>query len=193
MRAFIHFLIGAVLFVLLLAVAMFLATSAFSTEHWNLLLDLMRARRLDVIYGAGAVVLLIALFMLTGVRKRKDESVITFQNEGGSVSISVRALQESLARLISEFAAVLDLRPKVCGTSDSLQVELDVKVRSGAQIPELCRLLQNRVKESIQGELGLMEVKAVKVNIREIVATPPEKTRSQAPDEAVEWEASIRP
>lgn len=194
MRRFFHFIFGAVLFLLLIAAGIFIATAAFDTALWEKALEFCSAQRLEVLAGAGIVVLLIALHMSTGTVRRKDDSMITFENDGGSVSVSIRALQDSLAHIGSEFAAILDMRPRVRGVGNSLDVEMDVKVRSGTQIPELCRLLQARVRECVQGELGLMDVKTMRVNVREIVMPPPEKGKAQSSEEGpVEWEASIRP
>ena len=140
------------------------------------------------------VLLLIALYILTGIRRRKSEQSITFETEGGSVSISMKAIRDFLARVGDEFAAVLSLDPAIRVVSGSVEVDLNLRVKAGTQIPELCKMLQDRIRESIKDNLGLTDVRAVRINVREIVAPPPEKKQEKKPDETVGgWEGSMRP
>lgn len=192
---FLHFLIGTVLFIGLIAAGGFIGNVALEVEMWNQwVVGPLAAYRLETLCAAAGTLILIVLFLLTGVRRHKAEPVVSFENEGGSVTVSIKALQDYLVKLGGEFAAVLDLRPRVrAGAGGAMDIELDIKVRSGTQLPELSRLLQTRVRESITGDLGLLEVKNVRVNVREIVVPPPEKARAQAHEDSVEWEGSMRP
>ena len=44
-------------------------------------------------------------------------------------------------------------------------------VKTGTQIPEMTCLLQDRVREAVKEHVGLFDVKKVRVNIDEIVAS----------------------
>jgi hypothetical protein len=186
---FLHGLIGFVLFVLLAVGAVLVVNAALFPDPWSQAVDALRDARLLALVGGIVFLLLTVLYALTGLRRRAPEQFISFENEGGAVSISIKAVRDFLARLAEEFAAVISLDPIIRAPGGTIEVELNVRVRSGTQIPELCRLLQDRVRESIKDSLGLSEVRGVKINVREIVAAAPAKKH----DEAVEWEGAARP
>jgi hypothetical protein len=186
---FLHGLIGFVLFVLLAATALWVGNAAFSAGAWEQAIEQLRPARFWALDGAVVFLILIGLYLLTGRRRRQREQFISFDNEGGAVSISIQAVRDFLARLADEFAAVVSLDPVIRSTNGAIEIELNVRVRAGTQIPELCRLLQDRVRESVKENLGLSEIRGVKISVREIVASPPAKKH----EDAVEWEGAARP
>ena len=193
MRKFFHYLFGLILFVLLVGAAGFVVDAALHMPLWASAVGLMQQYPAISLGGVGVVLCVVVLYLLTGVQRRKPDQFISFDNEGGSVSISMNAMREFLIKIADEFAAVLYLDPTIKAYGEAMEIELDVRVRSGTALPELCRLLQSRVSESIRDELGLSEVKGVKVNIREIVTPPAEKKPKEKKEEPVAWEGSIRP
>jgi hypothetical protein len=181
-----HALVGLVLFLVLVVVAaglIYLPIARYS--EWAKVLSVLGNQPWLAACAGAALLALVLLFMVTGSPRREpQEQYLSFQNEGGTVSISIRAVRDFIARLGSEFAAISSLQPTLQARGGALYVELDVKVRSGTQVPELCRLLQDRVRESIAGSFGLSEVKAVKVNVREIVGAPPAEARDDRDTES---------
>jgi len=168
-----HALFGILLFLAVLAIAGAVAYLALSAEGWRQAVDKLTGERLLAFSGAAAILCLVILYGLTSTKPRRyTEPFITFENEDGSVSVSTRAISEVVARTGDEFAAVLGLESAVRPAGGSIEVALDVKVRSGTQIPELCRMLQERVRETIRENLGLTEIRGVRVTVREIVTGP---------------------
>lgn len=168
-----HGLSGLVLFLLLLAVGGGVIFLSLNPVPWETALNLLKAERLMTL-GAGAALILLALiYLLTALPPRPAEEYLTFRNENGSISIGVPAIHEFIAKLKDEFAAVLKLAPRVRPVKGALYVALDVTVRSGTQIPELCRMLQERVKESLAANLGVTDVRDIQVTVREIAPPPP--------------------
>ncbi len=163
---FLHVLFGLLLLIALAAVSVQVINASLFPGVWGDLLDWMAVRRLWVLSGAMSALLVLVLYVLTGLSRPRQEQFITFDNEGGSVSVSVRAIRDLLGRLGDEFAAVL---------------------------PELSRLLQEKVKEQVRDVLGFPEVKAVRIHVREIVAdagSPAAKKPAAEP--APEWEETMR-
>jgi len=191
MRKFLHVLIGLVLFFLLIAGAAFIFNSAMSPELWHRSIRLVHSYHVYAQGGALAFILLCFLFMITGVPVRKRDEFIAFDNESGSVRVSIKAVRDFVARIADEFAAIVSMEPTIRAAGGQLDVELDVKVKSGTQIPELCKLVQNRVKESIKDNLGLTEIKSVRINVRQIVAQPVDK-KVEKPAAQTEWEGTMR-
>ena len=145
------------------------------------------------IFGIGcgiALILLAMLFILTGVRRQEREQFLTFDNEKGAVSISMKAIRDFLAGVGDEFAAILSLQPSLRASSNGLEVELDVRVRAGTQIPELCRMLQDRVKENIMSNLGISDIRGIRVSVHEIVTTPVAAAPKQ--EERPDWESTSK-
>ena len=107
---FLRFIVGFALFVILVAGAAYLVHAALTRESWEQAIGVIRASRLQALECAFVVLLLIALYILTGIRRRKGEQFITFETEGGSVSISMKAIRDFLTRVGDEFAAVVEPR-----------------------------------------------------------------------------------
>lgn len=191
---FLRFIVGFVLFVILAASAAYLVNAALTRESWEQAIGVIQASRLRTIEYASVFLLLIVLYVLTGIRRCKGEQFITFDTDGGSVSISMKAIRDFLARVGDEFAAVLSLDPSIRAVGGSVEVDLNLRVKAGTQIPELSKMLQNRIRETIKDNLGLTDVRAIRISVREIVTSTPEKKQEKKADETVGgWEGSMRP
>lgn len=115
-------------------------------------------------------VFLVLLYWLTGIPVKEDR-FLTFENEGGAISISVVAINDFLSKLADEFAGVIRLRADVAASHDGrVEVRLDVSVKAGTKVQQLSQVLQQRVRESMRDNLGIAEIHAVKVNVSAIVA-----------------------
>jgi hypothetical protein len=191
---FLRCVVGFVLLVILVASMAYLVNAAMTRATWEQAIDVIRASRLRTLEYASVFLLLIALYVVTGARRCKGEQFITFDTEGGSVSISMKAIHDFLARIGDEFAAVLSLEPAIRATGGSVEVDLTLRVKAGTQIPELSKMLQERIRESIKDNLGLTDVRAIRISVREIVTSTPEKKQEKKADETVGgWEGSMRP
>jgi hypothetical protein len=191
---FLRFIVGFVLFVVLVGSMAFLVNAALTRASWEEAIDLLRISRLKTLSYASGFLLLIAIYVLTGCRRCKGEQFITFDTEGGSVSISMKAIRDFLARVGDEFAAVLSLDPAIRAAGGSVEVDLNLRVKAGTQIPELSKMLQERIRESIKDNIGITDVRAIRISVREIVTSAPEKKPEKKADETVGgWEGSMRP
>ena len=191
---FLRFIVGFVLFVILAASMAYLVNAALTRASWEQAIDVIRISRLRTLEYASVFLLLIALYFMTGIRRCKGEQFITFDTEGGSVSISMKAIRDFLTRVGDEFAAILSLEPAIRATGGSVEVDLNLRVKAGTQIPELSKMLQARIRETIKDNLGLTDVRAIRISVREIVTSTPEKKPEKKADETVGgWEGSMRP
>lgn len=181
MKAF-HVLLGLLLFVALMGLGLFVLSSAFQgAEAWALLLDELKARQVEVVFVSMGLTLLVLLFALTGLKLPEKQRYLAYDIEGGNVSVSLKAVQDFLARLAGEFAAVQVLEPSVRARPGGVDVQLDVKVKAGAQIPELCRMLQERSRVVLREKVGLSEVGEVRVRVQEIVGGTAADTATAEP------------
>ena len=134
-----------------------------------------------------SAIFLVLLYWLTAISV-KEEPFLTFENEGGTISISVKAINDFLAKLADEFAGIVRLRTVVSASRDGrIKVRLDVSVKAGTKIQQLSQVLQQRVRESMRDNLGIAEVHAVKVNVSSIVAV--ENTASGRTADRADWQS----
>jgi len=122
---------------------------------------------------AGCVMVVIVLLYLGTYSSKTKVKQLSFDSEDGAVSINVSAVSDFIRKLGDEFGAVISMEPKIRSEKDLISIDLDVKIQTGTRIPELSQLLQDRVRESIRDGLGIVEVREIKVHIREIVGAPP--------------------
>ena len=164
----IHFLLGLVLYLSIAAGGLALIVSPEYPDFiqmavaWGAGLPAW----LKVAGGVGVLVYLFA-FLLSGMRWRRG-SFITFENANGTVSVSTAAVQEYLNTLKGEFAAVVWLKSHLRAVRGALEVGLVLGVKDGTQIPELCKLMQVRVRELLEEHLGTCDLSGVSVEVNEI-------------------------
>lgn len=133
-----------------------------------------------------SAIFLVILYWLTAIPV-KAERFLTFENEGGAVSISIKAINDFLAKLADEFAGIIRLRANVAAARDGrVDVRLDVNIKVGTKVQELSQVLQQRVRESMRDNLGIAEVHSVQVNVSSIVAD--EKPSSSRVADRADWQ-----
>ena len=180
-----HGLIKCVLSVglLILGVLLLANVVAFHTPLGDFLIN----DKLGQFLVGISAVFLVLLYWLTGIPV-KEERFLTFENEGGTISISVKAINDFLAKLADEFAGVIRLHADVAAARDGrVEVRLDVSVKAGTKVQQLSQVLQQRVRESMRDNLGIAEIHTVKVNVSSIVVA--ENPAASRPVDRADWSA----
>ena len=104
-----------------------------------------------------------------------------FENENGQINVSADAVQEYLEGLKNEFAAVVWQKSLLRVQRGALQVGLILGVRDGTRIPELCKLMQARVRELLAEHLGACDLSGVAIEVNEIQRRKKSATDRDAP------------
>ena len=174
MIRFLHVLSGAVIWVVFAAIGGALVYDANGLRTGADILGDIYAREnwLQALCLGGFMVSLAMLYLVTFAPRRTKTRYLSFDSGDGSVSISVNAVRDFIRKLGDEFGAVVGIDPKIRTDKDSISIDLDVKIQTGARIPEFSQMLQNRIREGMHDSLGIAEVKEIKVRIQEIVGTP---------------------
>ncbi|NCC50273.1 MAG: alkaline shock response membrane anchor protein AmaP [Spartobacteria bacterium] len=179
---FLHGLFGLLMVVLMLALGAALvygATIGAQNCYWLKAVDILQHDWIVTLGAGAAILLLVALYLVTFWRPRASpKQFISYDGRGGRVSICIKTIRDFIQTTTEEFSAVISMHPTLAFRGGSLDVELELRVAAGTQIPELCQMLQERVKERLHDELGLRDVRSVKVNVREIVGRPTDKPKS---------------
>jgi uncharacterized alkaline shock family protein YloU len=113
---------------------------------------------------------LVALYAVTGRKRKKNARFLYFNNEGGTVSVSTDAIADYVSKLLAEFPSIVQMKPKIIPARNAINVLIKVKIKADSQISEVCELLQHRVRESIGTGLGIQQVGEVEVSVVEIIS-----------------------
>ena len=183
------FLLGLMKFILtvtILALGVFFLADVFNVQ--TRVGQLLLGDAIGKFVTGTLLILMIMLYWLTAISGEAKEQFLSFETEGGSVNIRVKAVNEFLRRLADEFADILNLRADIAAARDGrIEVQLDIDVKSGTKIQQLSQVLQQRVRESMRDGLGIAEVHAIKVNVNEIIQAdkPP---APEAPGGRADWQ-----
>lgn len=173
MTRFLHVFSGVVIWFLFAAIGgALIYANGLRVEEGLLGAFYLRDLWLETMGLGGIMVLLSLLHLVTFGPRRPKARYISFDSGEGSISISVSAVRDYVRKLGDEFGAVVGIDPKVRSDKTGISIDLDVKLQTGARIPELSQALQNRIREGVRDGLGIAEVREVKVRIQEIVGTP---------------------
>ena len=110
------------------------------------------------------------LYAITGAKRKPKDKPISFENEGGKVTMMSSAISDFLAKLSTEFPSVARMKATPTKAKGVINVLADVKVKSGPQIHEVCELLQQRIRESMTSGLGIKDVGSIEVKVGGIVS-----------------------
>ncbi|MBN1675406.1 MAG: hypothetical protein JXR37_30475 [Kiritimatiellae bacterium] len=168
---FLHALFGVVLFGVLLMTAVIVMYEAILGTH-DLSQQVLGALGASTLWGflAGlGLFLLVFFYLLTGVRRRRGDPYVAFKNENGTISVRVQAIHTVILELKEEFPDILNLRPAVVQGNGFIDVSITLRIRGGEHVTETCKLLKQRVRESLMDNLGIAEVRHVDVDIRDLV------------------------
>lgn len=174
MKRIVHVLIGLLLLAILIGQGALLIHMGLSQDHWTGCIDMVRQQRgWGVLAGVGLLALVIVYLGTMFNRRPQGEQYLAFKHNGDTVSILLRAVCEFIGKIGDEFAAIVSMKPTVHPRGKSIDIDLDLRVKAGTQIPELCQLLQERVRESVRINMGLADIKRIRVHVKDIVGDPP--------------------
>jgi hypothetical protein len=167
----------------------FFVYAAISSKLWTEIFELFQANKWPSVAIGLLVFLLVLLYSYTGSHRAEYERYISFEGEGGSIRISRRAIRDFLAGLAAEFSTIEKLDPEFTMQRENMDIELHVTVRPGCHIPELSRMLQERVRTTMRVSLGITQIGKVDVLVQEIAGS---SKRGDTGDESENsWEGEL--
>jgi uncharacterized alkaline shock family protein YloU len=168
--AFLHRVFRIIVLALFWALALGLLLLAMSEARWQGAAQLVGDAREEAAL-LGVILLLAGLvFALSGYSRRRKEKFLTFKTDDGTVNISTDAIADYVGKLGAEFQSIVRMWPRVAPAKHTIDILVDIRVRSGAQVHEVCELLQRRIREALAGGLGISDVRRVEVSVRDIVS-----------------------
>ena len=165
-----HAFVGILLLILLVACTLSVVWAARPGNSWEDLAQSVANGRVEWSAGAVALLCLIAIFALSAIPREKRERYLSFDSEGGTVSISTAAICDYIAKLIQEFPSVVRLSPRVVPKRNIIDIGVDLRVKAGPNIHEMCELMQQRVRECVTNGLGISQIGRIEVSVKDIVS-----------------------
>ncbi len=161
-------------FLLLLVCAMLiggglaLALLVLFPADWQTACVVLAGSRVGCLVAGLLLVALGVLLIFTEAPRRRRDRFLSFQNEGGAVNISTEAISEYIGKLVSAFPSIIRMTPVVEPCRRKVDIVIDVRIKAGPQLHEICEVLQKRVRESMESGLGIHDVRHVVVRVKEI-------------------------
>jgi uncharacterized alkaline shock family protein YloU len=165
---FVHRFIYLFVFALMTALGLFLIGLAANAENWAALDAMLPGSRLVGASVGVGLFCLASLLFLTGLKPKCSGRFLSFSNEHGAVNISTDAISEYISKLAPEFPSVVKMTPSVIPYRRVIDIVVDVRIKAGPQLHEICEVLQKRIRESMEKGLGISDVRKVIISVKKI-------------------------
>lgn len=162
-----HRFIRIIIVVLMFCVGFF-AVANIMPSVWVVTKNALITGRFVLILSGVVIWMMTFLFIVTGRKRKYSNRYLSFNNEGGAVSISTDAISDYLTKLMTEFPSVVKMKSRIIPLRGSIDIQVKVRVKSGSQVHEMCALLQQRVRQSMAEGLGISDVRRVEISVDEI-------------------------
>lgn len=145
-----------------------LALLVLRPADWQTACTVLAGSRVGGLVSGLLLAVLGVLLIFTEAPSRRRDRFLSFQNEGGAVNISTEAIAEYIGKLASAFPSIIRMTPVVEPRRRKVDIVIDLRIKAGPQLHEICEVLQKRVRESMEGGLGIHDVRHVVVRVKEI-------------------------
>ncbi len=145
-----------------------LALLVLRPTDWLTACTVLAGSRVGCLVAGLLLVALGVLLILTEAPRRRHDRFLSFRNEGGAVNISTEAIADYIGKLTSAFPSIIRMTPVVEPCRRKVDIVIDVCIKAGPQLHEICEVLQKRVRESMESGLGIHDVRHVVVRVKEI-------------------------
>ena len=112
-----------------------------------------------VTLGGILIAILSVVLMFSGARRRKPKTAFVSAAQGGSISITLSAIEEMAMRYIAADDAVRSVRASVAVRDGKLIVKANMAVAEGTNIPSVLQALQSGLKQHIETMAGIEVLK----------------------------------
>jgi hypothetical protein len=147
---------------------------SFHQLAWHSVFTDMASMRTVGGISGGGLLLFSVIWILCEGRSRGKNRFLSFRNEGGAVNISTVAISDYLAKLAPSFPSIVKMHAEVQPVRKKIDILVDIRIKAGPQLHEICEVLQKKIRESMETGLGIKDVRHVVVRVKEI--SPEHKT-----------------
>lgn len=114
------------------------------------------------------MILLGLLFLSFRVKAGRSARSISFDNPEGEVTISIKAIEDFVKRVGSEFSQVLELNPTILPSNGGVKISAETTLIAGTNVPRLAESIQSNIKIKMQNILGIENVTGVELHVSKL-------------------------
>lgn len=125
-----------------------------------------QSNRYDImLFIVGLVLLGVNVFFLTsGIKNSRSSKYLCTENDSGVVRISSNAIENIAHSLSKRFQGVKDAKARVYFKKDKVHIVVKLSVMPDVHVPNLCKSIQDRIKDSVEVSMDLI-VQKVSVSV----------------------------
>ncbi len=151
---------------------LFFMDTLYGLHMWEEVLDFLRYQQELINQTVIYIGVLLFVYLVSGMNLGKPKprkQFLTVEGDNGVIRINVQAAESFVVALQDEFDAIIDMTQRIKVREGLLAVSLQLTVREGVKIPELCQMIERKLGEVMKSYLGLSEIQPINIAIAEIV------------------------
>ena len=118
---------------------------------------------------AGLVLFFVGIIVPYRVGKKLNKNkTVSFQNPDGEVTVSLSAIEEYVKKIAKSINGIKDVKSDVNIKKKGININTEVSILSGVNIPEVTERIQMEVKNRVQSMLGVDENVNITMHVKKI-------------------------
>lgn len=135
----------------------------------------------EIRFSLGITGAILFVFSIIGIQltlgKLQKEKTIAFTNPDGQVTVSLRAVEDFIHKIVRGIEEVKELKSDVIATKKGIQINTRVNLWANTDIPATTEKIQQLIKTRLQEMLSIDEPIYIKVHVAKIVEKQPSQTK----------------
>jgi len=107
-------------------------------------------------------------FIFFALRDLRKDQYIAFDNPNGAVTISVKAVEDFIYRIVKDYGEIKELFPKIRPQNEGVSIQIELILWAGTHIPDITERIQAEVKKQTQSMLGIENIANVEIKVTKI-------------------------
>jgi predicted DNA-binding protein YlxM (UPF0122 family) len=110
------------------------------------------------------------LVLLWSMLRRPRNRVMAFEDGNGTVTISRRALEDTIARSCEQFDEIIRAKVSIHTRKNKIRTEIQLRLKQSARVRDFSKQLRAQITEVLTDNLGMEDVGTMEFIVAGIVA-----------------------
>ncbi|MBI5118071.1 alkaline shock response membrane anchor protein AmaP [Candidatus Poribacteria bacterium] len=155
---------------------MLVGLMALNQQFTAIVIHTVTKTNIPMAYFGGGVLIFIASWIVYNIAGQSPDSfaTLTFQSDKGPINISLRAIEDYIAKRLSDKSLLISsIRPRVTTSRErrKLRVRASVAAWSSRELKNVAESVQQEIIQCLKDGLGLDNVETVIVSVDKIIPT----------------------